>query len=150
MLTAVALVMPAVAQACTSCRIWWGSLDKTAQTTETVPMVNVRAGRLMTRRPRFWQSVLVEPNERRCDTRVAWIVRICLSAVYAADLTFRGVLARRPVRYALAHSVALASVVIPPVRVILSLRLARSMFQRNNQSGPGRCVNTQPRPNRTP
>jgi hypothetical protein len=45
MLTAVALVMPAAAQAGTSCGIRWGSLDKTAQITETAPMVNVRAGR---------------------------------------------------------------------------------------------------------
>jgi hypothetical protein len=45
LLTAVALVMPAGARAVTSCEIRWGSLDKAAQTTETAPMVNVRAGR---------------------------------------------------------------------------------------------------------
>jgi hypothetical protein len=45
MLAAVALVVPAAAQAGTSCGIRWGSLDKAAQMTETAPMVNVRAGR---------------------------------------------------------------------------------------------------------
>jgi hypothetical protein len=45
MLITVALVMPAAAQAGTSCGIRWGSLDKTAQSTETAPIVNVRAGR---------------------------------------------------------------------------------------------------------
>jgi hypothetical protein len=43
-------------------------------------------------------------------------------------LAIRGVLARHPVRYAL----ALASVFLPPVRVIFSLRLVRSMFRRGH------------------
>ena len=45
MLTAVALAIPAAAQAGASCEIRWGSLDKTAQITKTAPMVDVRAGR---------------------------------------------------------------------------------------------------------
>jgi voltage-gated potassium channel len=61
---------------------------------------------------------------------LAWTLRIAISAVYGIDLAIRGVLARRPVRYALSHPVALASVAYPPVRVIFSLRLLRSVFQR--------------------
>jgi hypothetical protein len=47
MLTAVALVMPAAAQAGTSCGIRWGSLDKAAPVRGPglSPLVNVRAGR---------------------------------------------------------------------------------------------------------
>jgi len=36
------------------------------------------------------------------------------------------------VRYALSHPIALASVVFPPVRLIFSLRLVRSMFRRGH------------------
>jgi hypothetical protein len=43
--------------------------------------------------------------------------------VYAIDITIRSVLARRHVRYLLTHPVAIAAVVLPPVRVIFSLRL---------------------------
>jgi hypothetical protein len=45
LLPAVAVVIPAAAQAGTTCGIRWGSLAKTADMTETAPMVNVRAGR---------------------------------------------------------------------------------------------------------
>jgi hypothetical protein len=55
-----------------------------------------------------------------------------LDNVYGIDLAIRGVLARHPVRYALANPLALASVFLPPVRVIFSLRLARSMFRRGH------------------
>ena len=55
-----------------------------------------------------------------------------LDNVYGIDLAIRGVLARHPVRYALANPLALASVFLPPVRVIFSLRLVRSMFRRGH------------------
>ena len=61
-----------------------------------------------------------------------WAARIGLSVVYGIDLAIRGVLARRPVRYALTHPVALASVLYPPVRVVFSVRLVRSVFRRGN------------------
>jgi voltage-gated potassium channel len=63
---------------------------------------------------------------------IVWIIRIGLSVVYGVDLTIRGVRAGRPVHYALSHPVALASVVWPPLRVIFSLRLVRSMFRRGH------------------
>jgi voltage-gated potassium channel len=61
-----------------------------------------------------------------------WAVRIGLSVIYGIDLAIRGVLAGRPVRYALARPLALAAVLFPPVRVIFSVRLVRSMFRRGN------------------
>ncbi len=63
---------------------------------------------------------------------IVWALRIALSAVYGIDLAIRGVLAGHPVRYAFANPLALASVLLPPVRVIFSLRLARSMFRRGH------------------
>ena len=61
-----------------------------------------------------------------------WIIRIGLSVVYGVDLAIRGRLAGRPVHYAVTHPVALASVVAPPLRVIFSVRLVRSMFRRGH------------------
>lgn len=63
---------------------------------------------------------------------IVWIIRVGLSVVYGTDLTIRGRLAGQPVHYALTHLVALASVVLPPLRVIFSLRLVRSMFRRGH------------------
>ena len=63
---------------------------------------------------------------------IVWTIRIAVSVVYGIDLAIRGVLARRPVRYALAHPVLLVSVVFPPVRVIFSFRLVRSVFRRGH------------------
>jgi voltage-gated potassium channel len=63
---------------------------------------------------------------------IVWAARIALSVVYGIDLAIRGVLAGRPVRYALTHPVALASVIYPPVRVVFSVRLVRSIFRRGN------------------
>ena len=58
--------------------------------------------------------------------------RVALSAVYGIDITIRSALAPRHVHYALTHPLALISVVIPPVRVLFSLRLVRSMFRRGH------------------
>jgi voltage-gated potassium channel len=63
---------------------------------------------------------------------IVWALRFALSAVYGIDLAIRGVLAGHPVRYALANPLALASVLLPAVRVIFSVRLARSMFRRGH------------------
>jgi voltage-gated potassium channel len=60
--------------------------------------------------------------------------RVALSAVYAIDITIRSTLAPRHLQYALTHPLALISVVLPPVRVIFSLRLVRSMFRRGHLS----------------
>jgi voltage-gated potassium channel len=58
--------------------------------------------------------------------------RLALSAVYGIDITIRSALASRHVHYALTHPLALVAVVAPPVRVLFSFRLVRSMFQRGN------------------
>jgi voltage-gated potassium channel len=77
--------------------------------------------------------VVVPPWDFGKDVQgIVWVLRIALSAVYATDLAIRGVLAGRPVRYVRANPLALAAVLFPPVRVIFSLRLARSMFQRGH------------------
>ena len=77
--------------------------------------------------------VVVPPGD--FGHRVTGIViafRIALSAVYAADIAIRSALAPRHVHYALTHPLALISVVLPPVRVIFSFRLVRSMFRRGH------------------
>jgi voltage-gated potassium channel len=77
--------------------------------------------------------VVVPPWDFGHDVGViVWPARIALSVVYGVDLAIRGVLSGRPVRYALTHPVILASVIFPPVRVIFSFRLVRSMFRRGN------------------
>ena len=58
--------------------------------------------------------------------------RLALSAVYGIDITIRSALAPRHAHYALTHPLALVAVVAPPVRVLFSFRLVRSMFQRGN------------------
>jgi len=58
--------------------------------------------------------------------------RFALSAVYGIDIAIRSALAPRHVRYALTHPLALISVVIPPVRVLFSIRLVRSVFRRGH------------------
>jgi voltage-gated potassium channel len=58
--------------------------------------------------------------------------RVALSAVYGIDIAIRSALAPRHVHYALTHPLALVSVVVPPVRVLFSLRLVRSMFRRGH------------------
>ena len=87
--------------------------------------------------------VVVPPWDFGHDVEgVVWTIRIAVSVVYGIDLAIRGVLARRPVRYALTHPVLLVSVVFPPVRVIFSFRLVRSVFRRGHLgrfSWPPQC-----------
>ena len=63
---------------------------------------------------------------------VALAFRVALTIVYGIDLAIRSARAPRPVHYALTHPVALASVLYPPVRVLFSIRLVRSMFRRGH------------------
>jgi voltage-gated potassium channel len=63
---------------------------------------------------------------------LAVTVRVAVSAVYGIDITIRTALARHHVHYLLTHSPAIFSVIFPPVRVIFSLRLVRSVFRRGN------------------
>jgi len=69
------------------------------------------------------------------DVRAAVLaVQGAVRLVYAIDITIRSALARRHVHYLLTHPVALAAVALPPVRVIFSLRLIRSVFRRGHLS----------------
>ena len=79
--------------------------------------------------------VVVPPWDFGHDvTYIVLAFRLALSAVYAVDIAIRSYLAPRHLHYALTHPLALISVVIPPVRVIFSLRLVRSMFRRGHLS----------------
>ena len=59
-------------------------------------------------------------------------IQTAIRAVYLTDILIRGALARRHVHYLLTHPLGIASVILPPVRVIFSLRLVRSVFRRGN------------------
>src|SRR5262249_39109350 len=62
------------------------------------------------------------------DVRAAVLaVQGAIRLVYAIDIATRSALARRHVHYLVTHPVAIAAVVLPPVRVIFSLRLVRSV-----------------------
>jgi voltage-gated potassium channel len=77
--------------------------------------------------------VLVPPWDFGHDVQdIWWTIRIGLSVVYGIDLAICSVLARRHVHYVFTHPLVLASVVFPPVRVIFSFRLVRSMFRRGH------------------
>jgi len=47
-------------------------------------------------------------------------------------MAIRSSLARRHARYLVDHPIGVASVIFPPVRLIFSIRLVRSMFRRGN------------------
>lgn len=59
-------------------------------------------------------------------------VRLAVSLVYAVDLGIRAHLAPHGLRYVWRHPLAVLAVVLPPVRVLFSLRLVTSLFRRGN------------------
>jgi voltage-gated potassium channel len=63
---------------------------------------------------------------------IALTVRVAVSVVYGIDMTIRSALARRHLHYPLTHPLGVVSVIFPPVRVIFSLRLVRSLFRRGH------------------
>lgn len=76
--------------------------------------------------------VLVPPGDFGSASTVALLARVGLSVVYATDLAIRTTLARRHWHYVRTHPLSLVVVVIPPVRIIFSLRLVRSLFRRGH------------------
>jgi voltage-gated potassium channel len=80
----------------------------------------------------LWLVVVPAGDFGHNVTSIVLVFRVGLSAVYAIDITIRSALAPRHVHYALTHPLALVAVAFPPVRVIFSLRLVRSMFRRGN------------------
>jgi voltage-gated potassium channel len=63
---------------------------------------------------------------------IALIVRIGVSVIYGIDMAIRAYLAKRHFFYLLTHPVGVLSIPFPPVRLIFSLRLLRSVFRRGN------------------
>jgi voltage-gated potassium channel len=60
------------------------------------------------------------------------VARLGLSAVYAADLTLRAILAPHHWYYVRHSPLSVATVFIPFLRVLFSLQLLRTVFQRGN------------------
>jgi voltage-gated potassium channel len=76
--------------------------------------------------------VVVPPGDFGTASTVAFSVRLSLSAVYAIDLGIRALLSRRHWRYVRTHPLSLIVVAFPPLRVVFSFRLIRSLFRRGN------------------
>ena len=65
--------------------------------------------------------------------RVWWLAaRALLSVIYALDIGTRAVLSKQPLRYVLAHPLSALVVLFPPLRLLFSIRLLRTMFSRGN------------------
>ena len=63
---------------------------------------------------------------------IALVVRIGISVPYGIDMTIRSRLATRHFHYLRTHPIGMVAVILPPVRVIFSVRLVASMLQRGN------------------
>lgn len=81
----------------------------------------------------IWLVVLPFVGSFRGSDGWWWLVaRGLLSLVYLTDLVIRTRLAGRHQHYVFHHPIALASVVLPPIRIFLSVRLFRRLFRRGN------------------
>jgi voltage-gated potassium channel len=79
--------------------------------------------------------VVIPPGDFGGDaSTAAIIVRVALSAIYGVDMAIRTALARRRGHYLRTHLLGLAVVALPPLRVVFSLRLVKSIFQRGHLS----------------
>lgn len=76
--------------------------------------------------------VIVPPGDFGSRSHAALAVRFALSGLYAIDITIRVMLARRHLRYLTSHLLGLVVVVLPPLRIVFSVRLVRSVFRRGN------------------
>ena len=79
--------------------------------------------------------VLVPPSDFGTShnaRNIALAVRLGLSVIYGIDMTIRVTLASRHWHYLRSHLLGVVVVVFPPLRVIFSLRLIRSLFRRGN------------------
>lgn len=76
--------------------------------------------------------VIVPPGDFGSAQSWALAVRVGLSAIYAVDITIRAGLAQRHVRYVRTHFLSLIVVALPPLRIVFSIRLVRSVFRRGN------------------
>lgn len=63
---------------------------------------------------------------------MALAIRIALSVIYGIDVAIRSSLASNHLRYLVTHPLGVAAVFLPPVRVVFSMRLIRSIFRRGH------------------
>lgn len=81
----------------------------------------------------IWLTVL--PFTRATDTSglTFWVTgRIVLSLVYGVDMAIRCHLSTNGRRYFVKHPLGVAAVIVPPVRILFSLRLLGAMFRKGN------------------
>jgi voltage-gated potassium channel len=71
-------------------------------------------------------------SEEHHARTIALVFRIGVSVIYGIDMLIRSRLATRHLHYVRTHPVGVIAVIFPPVRVIFSVRLITSMFQRGN------------------
>ena len=79
--------------------------------------------------------VVVPPGDFESNhhaSTIALVVRISVSVIYGIDMAIRSSLARRHWRYLVTHPFGLAAIPFPPLRVVFSLRLVRSVFRRGS------------------
>ena len=76
--------------------------------------------------------VIVPPGDFGPHRSAALAIRVCLSGVYALDISMRTMLARRHLHYLVSHWLSLVVVALPPLRVVFSFRLVRAVFRRGN------------------
>ena len=79
--------------------------------------------------------VLVPPGDFGTDhhaSTIALFVRVGLSVVYGIDMAIRTRLARRHWHYVRSNLLSVIVIAFPPVRIIFSLRLIRTVFRRGN------------------
>jgi voltage-gated potassium channel len=60
------------------------------------------------------------------------VLRLSISVVFGIDMAIRSMLAPRPFGYLRTHPLGLFAVIMPPVRVLFSLRLITSLFRRGH------------------
>lgn len=65
-------------------------------------------------------------------TPLGLLLRVSVSLVFAIDMAIRAALAPRSWRYVSSHPLGLLAVILPPVRVVFSLRLVTSLFRRGH------------------
>ena len=70
--------------------------------------------------------------DRKGVAIVALAARAGISVVFGIDMAIRARLAPHPWRYVREHPLGLLAVILPPVRVLFSLRLIESLFRRGN------------------
>jgi voltage-gated potassium channel len=63
---------------------------------------------------------------------IVLVVQGAIRVVYGMDIAIRSYLAKRHMHYLITHPVGIAAVILPPVRIIFSLRLVRSLFRRGH------------------